>query len=84
LTDSLGFQVFKAGDSKVIFVEKARLDAGKPAIVVQVPGRPAFRFKRVILVDGPAIVEQRGGGDSGEPPTAYLYTHGEVEGRHKG
>ena len=82
MTDSLGFQTFKAGTTKVIFVEKLRLDAGKPAIVVQVEGRPAFRFRRVILLDGPAVVEQRGGGDTGEPATAYLYTEGEVEGRH--
>lgn len=78
MSDSLGFQTFRAGVAKVIFVEVSRLKAGKAAIVVKVEGRPAYRFRRVILVDGPAVVEQR---DSPDGHTAYLYTEGEVEGR---
>lgn len=66
-------RTFRSGTSKCIYVEKDHLIKGQPAIVVQQEGRPAYRFRRVLIVDGPAVIEQRDG-------TAYLYCDGEVEG----
>jgi hypothetical protein len=67
--------IFRPGPVKAIFVEKDRLKADEPAIVVRVEGRPPYRF-RLLLIDGPAIVSQREG-------EAWLYTEGAVEGRQE-
>jgi hypothetical protein len=64
--------IFRAGPMKAIFVEKDRLKADEPAVVVRVEGRPLFRFRRLLL-SGPAVIEQRNG-------EAWLYTQEEVEG----
>ncbi len=61
---------------KSVFIEKDRLKADLPAVVVKVDGRPLFRFRR-LLISGPAVIEQRDG-------EAWLYTEEEVEGSKEG
>lgn len=68
--------IFREGRGKWLFVEKNRLAAGKPAVVVKDGDRPLFRFRRALLL-GPSIMEQRPDG------TVWLYTEDAVEGRRE-
>jgi hypothetical protein len=64
--------IFRSGPVKAIFVEKDRLRADKPAVVVKINGRKPHRF-RELHINGVSIVRQRNG-------EAWLYTEAEVEG----
>lgn len=64
--------IFKSGPVKAIFVEKDRLKADQPAVVVRIEGRKPQRFRRLIL-SGASVISQRDG-------QAWCYTSDEVEG----
>lgn len=68
-------QTFRAGPMKAIYIEKARLLAGRPAIVVKQGERPPYRFRQVLIL-GPSIVRQEG-------EEAWLWTEEEVEGQRE-